>query len=380
MVTTELPFHKVLNEKEKKKRKAKAKAAVDVLGADISAEKVVREKGVGKEGVRKKRRVHVRTLVHPDSGYVSSSIPLNHAKPLEILTNEEYVSPNVSVGRMGAMRNQTDKHATPPIANVSEFVIGEEGVQENVDATFANEGYGDNKGGLSGLQTQPSPLRHAGQLLETVEKPVRDKVVLKVEAGYFARRFGNLPFTPQLGLTDSSYMDKSHQCRDMMSNLFTSDDNEFFNEGVRDESALEEALKQSKADAHQLRLEKEKYVVEAGNGEMRSLGEAFTLAIGKGFIDGISIGRKDLDIQAILKATPNVNLAFADIFMETYEKLFDKRREALLCRSLFAACMSHSDTLPPPSMVLPTLGTAFPDFLLGWLHYFGRHIHLPSRT
>nr|GFB67613.1 hypothetical protein [Tanacetum cinerariifolium] len=57
----------------------------------------------------------------------------------------------------------------------------------------------------------------------------------------------------------------------------------------------------------------------------RSLGEAFTLAIGKGFIDGISIGRKDLDIQAILKATPNVNLAFADIFMETYEKLFDKR-------------------------------------------------------
>ncbi|GJU21399.1 hypothetical protein Tco_1154741, partial [Tanacetum coccineum] len=55
----------------------------------------------------------------------------------------------------------------------------------------------------------------------------------------------------------------------------------------------------------------------------RSLGEAFSLAIGKGFIDGISIGRKDPDVQAILKATPNVNPTSADIFMETYEKLFD---------------------------------------------------------
>ncbi|GKA98183.1 hypothetical protein Tco_0826077 [Tanacetum coccineum] len=80
---------------------------------------------------------------------------------------------------------------------------------------------------------------------------------------------------------------------------------------------LEEALRQSEADAHQLRLDREKYVVEAG--------EAFSLAISKGFIDGISIGRKDPEIQAILKATPNVNPTSSDIFMETYEKLFDKR-------------------------------------------------------
>ncbi|GJS51874.1 hypothetical protein Tco_0625236 [Tanacetum coccineum] len=68
---------------------------------------------------------------------------------------------------------------------------------------------------------------------------------------------------------------------------------------------LEEALRQSEADAHQLRLDREKYAVEAGNGEMvrrqiineylpifvhrlhqsveykHSLGEAFSLAIGK---------------------------------------------------------------------------------------------------
>nr|GEU63753.1 hypothetical protein [Tanacetum cinerariifolium] len=164
----------------------------------------------------------------------------------------------------------------------------------NVDDEFANEGHGDNEGGISGLQTQPSPSHHAGQLIKTVEKPVQDKVVPEVEA----------------------------------SKLF---------------------CQTSEADAHQLRLNKEIYVVEAGNREMvrrqiinqclptfvhrlhqsaeykRSLGEAFGLAIGKGFIDGISIGCKDPDIHAILKATSNVNLASSDIFMETYEKLFDKR-------------------------------------------------------
>ncbi|GKA49873.1 hypothetical protein Tco_0742946 [Tanacetum coccineum] len=232
-------------------------------------------------------------------------------------------------------------------------------------------------------------------------------------------------------------MDNSRQCQDMMSNLFTPADLEFFNEGVRHESAirrswkmlcqsaqqqanvllrfeslmkehadlaqsaydekvlacdqlsknydgalihekslqerveeleeekreaeqltskqadrikhLEEALKQLEVEAQQLRFDKEKYAVEAGQGEMvrrriinqylptfvrrlhqsveykRSLGEAFSLAVGKGFIDGISIGRKEEDIRAILKATPIIDPSSSDIFMKTYEKLFDKR-------------------------------------------------------
>nr|GEV30544.1 hypothetical protein [Tanacetum cinerariifolium]GEW27413.1 hypothetical protein [Tanacetum cinerariifolium] len=235
----------------------------------------------------------------------------------------------------------------------------------------------------------------------------------------------------------SSRMDNSRQCQDMMSNIFTSADLEFFKEGVHNESAikrswkllcqsaqqqandvkarfkeckkelaivqstynektsaydqlsknydealtrekslqdrvgeleeekkdgeqlsakqaerieqLEEAPRQTEADAHQLRLDREKYVVEAGRGEMVrsriindylptfvrrlhqrneykwSLGKVFSLAIGKGFIDGISIGRKDPDIQAILKATPNVDPTSSDIFKDIYEKLFDKR-------------------------------------------------------
>ncbi|GKD26994.1 hypothetical protein Tco_1233208, partial [Tanacetum coccineum] len=268
----------------------------------------------------------------------------------------------------------------PPIVNAGEFVTGGN-VQDN-DVVIAIEGHGDNE----------------DHLLEDVEKPVREKVMLEVEASYSAGRFGNLPFTPQWGLTDSYRMDNSRLCRDIMLNLFTLADNEFFNEGVRNESAIKrsckllcqsaqqqansllrfeaftedhanlvyahKSCKDLKARYKECRKELAKaqsdydektsaydqlYAVEAGNGEMvrrqiinqylltfvrrlhqsveykQSFGEAFSLAIGKCFIDGISIGHKDLDVQAILKATPNVNPTSLDIFMETYEKLFDKR-------------------------------------------------------
>ncbi|GKA41606.1 hypothetical protein Tco_0734266 [Tanacetum coccineum] len=371
MMTAEIPCRKVLDDKEKRGI-AEEKAAAHAADADIQADKVVTKRGVGKEDVRKNRRVRVVASVQQDSEHVSSPTLLNHAKPLETLANMEH---------------------------------------ENVDAAFVDEGHGDNEGEISGLKTQPSPTRDTDLLLETMEKPIRDKAV------------------PE-GLTDSSRMDNSHQFRDMMSNLFTHANLEFFNEGVCNESAikrswkllcqsaqqhanvlirfealteehsdlvyahdsykdvkarykeckkeltivrsgydekastydqlsknydgvltrekslqervekleeekkdgeqlgtkqaerieqLEEALRKSEADAHQLRLDRE------SNEYKRSLGEVFSLAIGKGFIDGTSIGCKDLDIQAILKATPNVDPASSDIFIDRYEKLFDKR-------------------------------------------------------
>ncbi|GJT00070.1 V-type proton ATPase subunit B2 [Tanacetum coccineum] len=93
---------------------------------------------------------------------------------------------------------------------------------------------------------------------------------------------------------------------------------------------LKEALKQSEEDAHQLRPDRERFAVECGNGEMsaeykRSLGEVFSLAVGKGFINDLSVGRKDKDVQAILKATPSVDPTSSSTFMEEYNKLFDKR-------------------------------------------------------
>ncbi|GKE88742.1 hypothetical protein Tco_1566217, partial [Tanacetum coccineum] len=84
MVTAELPCRKVHDDKEKKKRKVEAKAAVDAPGADTQVEKVIRDKGVGKEGARKKRRVRMGTSVHPGSEHVSSPTSLNYANPLEL--------------------------------------------------------------------------------------------------------------------------------------------------------------------------------------------------------------------------------------------------------------------------------------------------------
>nr|GEV68499.1 hypothetical protein [Tanacetum cinerariifolium] len=232
-------------------------------------------------------------------------------------------------------------------------------------------------------------------LLDTMEEPAPENIVPDVKAS----------------LKDSSHMDNSRVCQDMMANLFTLVDEEFFNEGVQDESAikrswrllcqsaqqqantllrfealkeqhadlayahesfkdvksrykeckkelatikqLKETLKQSEADAHQLRTEKERYAVEAARGEMvrqriinqylptfvrrlhqsaeykRSLREVFSLAIGKGFMDGISIGREDANIQAILKATSKVDPASFDTFMDAYKKLFDHRHREL---------------------------------------------------
>ncbi|GJR07614.1 hypothetical protein Tco_0790266 [Tanacetum coccineum] len=322
MVTVEIPC-RVLDDKEKKKRKAKEKAAANASAANIQVERVVRNKDAGKEGVCKKRRVRVRTPVQPDSKHVSSLNPLNHAKPLETLANVEYVSPTSFIGRMGTLQDQTDEHVTPlPIVNAGEFVTSREGVQENVDATFANEGHGDNE----------------GLLLETVGKPTRDKIMPEVEASYSAGRFGNLPFTPykkelakvqaacdekmyaydQLSKNYEGALTREKSLQDRLEEL---EEEKKEAEQLNSEQAdrikqLEEALKQSEVDAQQLRLEKERYAVEA---------EAFSLAVGKGFIDGISIGRKDADIQAILKATPNVDPVSSDIFVDTYEKLFDKR-------------------------------------------------------
>ncbi|GJS87343.1 hypothetical protein Tco_0769979 [Tanacetum coccineum] len=416
MMVAELPCRKVLDDKEKKKRKAEEKAAAKIPAVNIQAETVV-NKDAGREGPRKKRRVHAGPQVRPDSEHVSSPTPLNHVKPLEALANEEHVSPPLSVGRMDTLRDHMDEHATPRVVYASKPII-EKGGQGNVGASYAIKGYGDNEGGLSELQTRLDPTHHSSTADALIPwKSLLLKILCQMR---------------KLGLTDSSRKDNSRECRDMMVNLFTPADEEFFNKGVRDESAirrswkllcqsaqqqanillrfealkeqyadlayaheyykdvksrykeckkelaavqsaleeleeekkgadqlnssqadrikqLEEALKQSEADTHQLRTEKKRYAVEVGRGEMvrqriinqylstfvrrlhqsaeykQSLGEVFSLVVGKGFMDGISIGRGDVDVQAILKATPNVDPASSDTFIDAYEKLFDRR-------------------------------------------------------
>ncbi|GJW87539.1 hypothetical protein Tco_0162879 [Tanacetum coccineum] len=83
MTLAEIPSQKVLDDKEKKMKKAEEKAVVNSPAADIQAEKVRIDKGAGKDGPRKKRKVRDRPQVQPVSKHVSSPTPLNHAKPLE---------------------------------------------------------------------------------------------------------------------------------------------------------------------------------------------------------------------------------------------------------------------------------------------------------
>nr|GEW68236.1 hypothetical protein [Tanacetum cinerariifolium] len=108
---------RVLDDKKKMKRKSEEKATAYAADADIQVDKVVTKRGAGKEDVCKKRRVRVGAPVQRDSEHVSSLTPLNHAKPLETLANTKHVSHNASVGRMGALRNQTDEHAPPPVGS-----------------------------------------------------------------------------------------------------------------------------------------------------------------------------------------------------------------------------------------------------------------------
>ncbi|GJR63765.1 hypothetical protein Tco_1505927 [Tanacetum coccineum] len=144
METAEIPCQKVLDDKQKKK-KVEAKVAANVPDADIQVEKVASKRGAGKDGASlKRRKVRLETPVHPDSEHVSSPVPLNHAKPLKALANEEHVSINTSASRMDVLR---------PAVNVDELVLGDGKGQENVDASLVNEGHNDNEGGLSGLRT-----------------------------------------------------------------------------------------------------------------------------------------------------------------------------------------------------------------------------------
>nr|GEW51047.1 hypothetical protein [Tanacetum cinerariifolium] len=185
METNEIPCRKVLDDKKKKKKKkAESKAAANALDADIQIMNVASKRCDGKRGSsRKRRKVLLETPVHPDSDHASSLVPLNYAKPLKALANEEHVSTNTSVGRMDVLRNQTDEHVTPrQVTNVDELVLGEEKGQEDINPTFVNEGHDDNKDGLSGLRTQPSPVHYLDQHLEFVKKPARDTIMPDAEA------------------------------------------------------------------------------------------------------------------------------------------------------------------------------------------------------
>ncbi|GJW99381.1 hypothetical protein Tco_0183295 [Tanacetum coccineum] len=112
-------------------------------------------KDASREGPRKKRWVRAGPQVPPDSEHVSSPTPLNQAKSLEALANEEHVSPPLS------------------------------GDQGNFGVSHAIESHGDNKGSLSRLHTCPSPAHPSCRHLDTLEEPALENIMLDAEASKF---------------------------------------------------------------------------------------------------------------------------------------------------------------------------------------------------
>nr|GFA55970.1 hypothetical protein [Tanacetum cinerariifolium] len=98
---------------------------------------------------------------------------------------------------------------------------------------------------------------------------------------------------------------------------------------VREKSAHDilEELEEEKRESNQLNAKHLDRIhqLEESAEYKRSLGRAFGLSIGKGFIDGISIGHTNADIQAILKATLKVDPTPSDVFISEYKNLFNQR-------------------------------------------------------
>ncbi|GJS87645.1 hypothetical protein Tco_0770281 [Tanacetum coccineum] len=417
--------------------------------AEVACQKVGSKRRVGQESASRKKKKAI------DDGPVNSE-PVFSPHPLhQAALNQPFVAQPVQESvldaRLDVLRNQTDEL---DLGHVQSFahdgggihpaddVRGEE--EQNNDQVVHDvamrEGRGQNDD--QGVSPRPSVPQTGGE-----------KTVSTGESS--ARNFGELPFTPVWGLTDSDRMVKFRQCRDMMSNIFTPADLAFFNEGMDDREAvrrswkllcqssqqqanmllrferlydesdkvqescelaqskyagckkrladlqvafdakvsdygqlshdyedalrreealkvkvaeleagkkssdelvisqvehiesLEVALKESEAGVEQLSSDREKFAVAAGQGEAihkrlvteyfptffqrllqsneykESVGEVLSLAVGKGFIDGISLGQTKADMDALLKASPGVNPASSDLFMGKYLKLFE---------------------------------------------------------
>ncbi|GKA58874.1 hypothetical protein Tco_0758187 [Tanacetum coccineum] len=154
-------------------------------------------------------------------------------------------------------------------------------------------------------------------------------------------------------------MDNSHECRDMMANLFTLADDKFFNEGVRDESAIKrswkllcqsaqqqantllcfKALKEQHADliyAHEMNwpqfdqpMMRKLEEVEEEKNEVDNLNSSQPDRIRK-LKEALKQAEADVEQlraeKAILKVTLNVDPASSETFLTAYEKIFDQWR------------------------------------------------------
>ncbi|GJR92187.1 hypothetical protein Tco_0264361 [Tanacetum coccineum] len=274
METAEVACRKVLADEETKKRKAEAKEADKADdNDDIHTERVVSKKRAGGAGMpRKKRKMHVgATPLNADLEHVSSPTPINHSLPVVAPANEEHSLPRDrrEVTPLGALVTYPSlPNGDLPIlaawcilclmvlqsSNLGSFYVSWRSRKANVLLRF------------EALTEEHVDLVYSYESCKDVKALYKEckKDLPKVQSAF-----------------DENEKKKAEELSVKQADRI---------------KHLEEALKQSEEVVHQLRLDREKFVVEL-----------------------------EKDVQAILKATPSVDPTSSSTFIEEYNKLFDKR-------------------------------------------------------
>ncbi|GKB64247.1 hypothetical protein Tco_0920433 [Tanacetum coccineum] len=343
-----------------------AKAAA----ADVprNVEKDARKKHVDKEGTSRKKERKTRQETPPTdlkSEHVSSPTHLNHSKPLEALANEADISENFFAAWLDALRNHTDDLLTSyggDIHGSLEKAACKKGIIEQLKlfSGYFLEGsiiFSSLFSGVCPFQAVDGQFHRltATNLIyaheSCKEMKARYKECKKEMYNIRSTYDENVSAYDQLLKDYNGVMNIEKGLNKRVEELKGEKKGlENVNAEQMDQiKQLKDKLKKTEEGTHQLRLDRKKLVVLCGNGEIvrqmiikeylhtfvrwlhqsaeykQNLGEVFSLTVGKGFIDGISIGRKEEDVQAIFAETPNVDPAALATFISKYEALFDKR-------------------------------------------------------
>ncbi|PWA86563.1 transposase (putative), gypsy type [Artemisia annua] len=227
MKKAEQPCDKVIIARKKKEEATARKAAAGEGGK----QKRATGEGGSSRTVKKKNVEHMSSPER-SSNHVSSPNPISRADPLNILTDAPHAE-DANAERLVSLRHQEDEFESPLF-------------DENVNLDDAARH--DNEGAQNNVSIIPIPSHTTMPSVRASQAPRRSFTHSSGHMDEAERapvgHYGELPFTPQWGLTDSSRMNNAANCQDLLANLFTPADYAYYNEGVPYHGALKRSWHQ----------------------------------------------------------------------------------------------------------------------------------------
>ncbi|GJU82749.1 hypothetical protein Tco_1285114 [Tanacetum coccineum] len=350
MENAEIACRKVIVARERKTQRAEEHLASKAVG------KVGSKRRVAQEGTSRKRKTPTTA---PNSEQVSSPQPINQVVPNQPLVTEN-VRESALNARLDILRDQMDEH-----------------LDAGHDQSLARDDSGpgprsDDRGERGGITDSDRMVkfRHCHDMKSNIFTPAdlasfegmddreaesRDRARAKYDS--CKKQLVDLQVAYDAKV--SSYGQLSHDYEDALRREEAGKikivelekekkrSDELVVSQVERIRSLEIALKESETGIEQVRSDRERFAVAAGQSKAirkrliteffpifvqrllqskeykESVGEVFSLAVGKGFIDSISLGWTQADVDALLNASPGVNPASSDLFMGEYLKLFE---------------------------------------------------------